>query len=46
MLTEEEDEARLASEGVEFVEDEEQDGNITGHRAINASTLMRMMRLN
>jgi hypothetical protein len=37
VLTEEEDEARLASEGVEFVEDEEEDGNITGHRAVNAS---------
>ena len=39
MLTEEEDEARLASEGVEFVEDEEEDGNITGHHAVNASAL-------
>jgi len=30
VLTEEEDEARLASEGVEFIEDEGEDGNITG----------------
>jgi hypothetical protein len=38
VLTEEEDEPRLASEGVKFVEDEGEDGNITGHRAVNTPT--------